>query len=65
MTDEEVAPLYAAAAKGRTAYAKELTRVVAERPHLAGVMTVLLYETLGPTLGAKAMNSARRCLTRY
>jgi anaerobic selenocysteine-containing dehydrogenase len=58
MTDEEVAPLHAAAAKGRTAYAKELTRVVAERPHLAGVMTVLLYETLGPTLGAGNENAA-------
>jgi anaerobic selenocysteine-containing dehydrogenase len=58
MTDEEVAPLHAAAAKGRTAYAKELTRVVAERPHLAGVMTVLLYETLGPTLGACNENAA-------
>ena len=58
MTDEEVTPLHAAAAKGRTAYAKELTRVVAERPHLAGVMTVLLYETLGPTLGAGNENAA-------
>ena len=36
----------------------ELTRVVSERPHLAEVMTVLLYETLGPTLGAGNENAA-------
>jgi anaerobic selenocysteine-containing dehydrogenase len=58
MTDDDVAPLHAAAAKGRAAYASELMRVVSERPHLAEVMTVLLYETLGPTLGAGNENAA-------
>jgi len=58
MSDEDVAPLHAAAVKGRAAYAQELTRVVSERPHLAAVMTVLLYETLGPTLGAGNENAA-------
>lgn len=58
MTDDDVAPLHAAAAKGRAAYANELMRVVSERPHLAEVMTVLLYETLGPTLGAGNENAA-------
>ena len=58
MTDEDVAPLRAAAAMGRSAFATELQRVVAERPHLAAVMTVLLYETLGPTLGAGNENAA-------
>src|SRR6204780_1176970 len=58
MTDDDVAPLHAAAAKGRTAYAMELMRVVSERPHLAELMTVLLYETLGPTLGAGNENAA-------
>jgi len=58
MSDEDVAPLHAAAGKGRAAYAQELTRVVSERPHLAAVMTVLLYETLGPTLGAGNENAA-------
>jgi formate dehydrogenase len=58
MTDDDVAPLHAAAAKGRAAYAMELTRVVSERPHLAEVMTALLYETLGPTLGAGNENAA-------
>ena len=36
----------------------ELMRVVSERPHLAEVMTVLLYETFGPTLGAGNENAA-------
>ena len=58
MTDDDVAPLHAAAAKGRAAYANELMRVVSERPHLAEVMTVLLCETLGPTLGAGNENAA-------
>ncbi len=58
MTDDDVAPLHAAAAKGRAAYANELMRVVSERPHLAELMTVLLYETLGPTLGAGNENAA-------
>ncbi|MGO9453418.1 MAG: molybdopterin-dependent oxidoreductase [Candidatus Binataceae bacterium] len=58
MTDEDVAPLHAAAAKGRAAFAMELGRVLSERPRLAGVMTVLLYETLGPALGAGNENAA-------
>jgi len=58
MTDEDVAPLHAAAAKGRAAFAKELTRVVSERPQLAAITTVLLYETLGPTLGVGHENAA-------
>ena len=58
MTDDDVAPLHAAAVKGRAAYAMELMRVVSERPHLAEVMTVLLYETLGPTLGGGNENAA-------
>ncbi|MGA9722019.1 MAG: molybdopterin-dependent oxidoreductase [Candidatus Binatus sp.] len=58
MTDDDVAPLHAAAAKGRAAYAMELMRVLSERPHLAELMTVLLYETLGPTLGAGNENAA-------
>ena len=58
MTDEDVAPLHAAAANGRAAFAMELMRVLSERPKLANVMTVLLYETLGPTLGAGNENAA-------
>ena len=58
MTDEDVAPLHAAAAKGRAQFAMELMRTVSESPRLAGIMTVLLYETLGPTLGAGNENAA-------
>jgi anaerobic selenocysteine-containing dehydrogenase len=58
MTDDDVAPLRAAAARGRAAFATELRRVLSERPQLGAVMTVLLYETLGPTLGPGAENAA-------
>ena len=52
LTDADVAPLHAAAAAGRAAYAEAFVRLTAERPDLAGLAPVLLYETLGPTLGA-------------
>src|SRR5208283_1528654 len=58
MTDADVAPLHAAAATGRAEFAMELMRAVSESPRLAGIMTVLLYETLGPTLGAGNENAA-------
>ena len=58
MSDDDLAPLHAAAAKGRAAFAIELMRVVSERPRLGAIMTVLLYETLGPTLGAGNENAA-------
>jgi len=58
MTDADVAPLHAAAAKGRAEFAMELMRAVSASPRLAGIMTVLLYETLGPTLGAGNENAA-------
>ncbi len=52
LTDADVAPLHAAAAQGRLAYAQTFLQTMAERPDLAGLATVVLYETLGPTLGA-------------
>src|SRR5271163_4278495 len=58
MTDADVAPLHAAAATGRAEFAMEMMRAVSESPRLAGIMTVLLYETLGPTLGAGNENAA-------
>jgi anaerobic selenocysteine-containing dehydrogenase len=58
MTDADVAPLHAAAVTGRAEFAMELMRAVSESPRLAGIMTVLLYETLGPTLGAGNENAA-------
>lgn len=58
ITDDDLAPLHAAAARGRLAFAKEVGRLVAERPHLAGLMTTVLYATLGPALGAGNENAA-------
>lgn len=58
MTDEDVAPLREAANKGRAAYAKELARVVSEKPQFSDIIPVLLYETLGPSLGAGSEASA-------
>jgi anaerobic selenocysteine-containing dehydrogenase len=52
LTDDVVAPLRKAAGKSRAVYAKELARIVSERPRLSEIMPVLLYETLGPSLGA-------------
>ena len=51
LTDDDVATLREAASKERAAYAKELMRTLSERPHLAEIMPVLLYDTLGPSLG--------------
>ena len=53
-TDDDLEPLHAAAAVGRTAYTEALFQVISTRPDLAGALPVLLYETLGPTLGATA-----------
>jgi anaerobic selenocysteine-containing dehydrogenase len=58
LTDADVAPLREAAARGRADFAGELQRVLSERPRLAGIMTVLLHQTLGPTLGAGNQNAA-------
>src|SRR5262249_49398691 len=58
ITDDDVAPLKAAAAKSRAEFAMEVMRTVSNRPVLGELMTVLLYETLGPTLGAGNENAA-------
>jgi anaerobic selenocysteine-containing dehydrogenase len=52
LTDNDVEPLSDAASRGRATFARELARMVPERPHLSEIMPVLLYETLGPSLGA-------------
>src|SRR5262249_46220488 len=51
LTDNDVEPLCEAASQGRAAFARELARMVSERPHLSEIMPLLLYETLGPSLG--------------
>ncbi|MBV8450785.1 MAG: molybdopterin-dependent oxidoreductase, partial [Deltaproteobacteria bacterium] len=52
LTDHDVEPLREAASQGRGAFARGLARMLSERPHLSEIMPVLLYETLGPSLGA-------------
>jgi anaerobic selenocysteine-containing dehydrogenase len=52
LTDADLAPLHAAAAQGRAAYAQVFLQTMAERSDLAALAPVVLYETLGPTLGA-------------
>ncbi len=50
-SDDDLAGLHAAAADGRTAYADAFLTAMAEQPHLAPLAPIVLYETLGPTLG--------------
>ncbi len=70
-TDEDLAPLRAAAAEGRAAFGAALAGSAAERPDLAGVASVILYETLGQTLpegmasAAVLWFSAQQCAMRY
>jgi anaerobic selenocysteine-containing dehydrogenase len=70
-TDADLAPLHAAAAKGREAYAAAFFAALAARPALASVAPVVLYETLGPTLpdGAAAASAiwalAHQCAQAY
>ena len=49
--DEDLTSLHAAAAQSRAAFAMEFTRVGSTRPDLAALAPIILYETLGPTLG--------------
>jgi anaerobic selenocysteine-containing dehydrogenase len=50
-TDDDLVELHAAAAQGRAAFADAFLNAMVEKPHLASVAPVVLYETLGPTLG--------------
>ncbi|MEP4648970.1 MAG: molybdopterin-dependent oxidoreductase, partial [Ilumatobacter sp.] len=56
ITDDDVAPLRAAAEVGRTEFAEAFGAALAATPSLGVVAPVLLYRTLGPTLphGASA-----------
>jgi anaerobic selenocysteine-containing dehydrogenase len=49
--DDDLAELRAAAEQGREAFQKAFARGMAEKPRLANSMPVVLYETLGRTLG--------------
>ncbi len=56
--DADTAPLHAAAAKGREAYAAAFFAALAAKPALGALAPVLLYETLGPTLEGGAASAA-------
>ncbi len=70
-TDEDLTPLREAAAESRAAFGAALAAAGAERPELAGVAAVILYETLGRTLppglesAAGLWFSAQQCALRY
>ena len=49
-TDDELAPLRAAAELGRTEYATALLGFLAEHQEMGRLLPIILYETLGPTL---------------
>src|SRR5207237_6919485 len=58
LTHDDLVGLEEAARGGYDAYAEAFGARLAERPHLAGVATAVLYETLGPTLPDAAKSAA-------
>ena len=71
LRDEDLVPLHEAAAQGRGAFAQAFLAAAAEKPHLAALAPVVLYETLGPTLPDGAAPAAllwalaHRCAQTY
>jgi formate dehydrogenase len=69
--DDDLVELHTAAAQGRPAYAEAFLHMMSERPHLARLAPVLLYETLGPVLPdgeaatAAAWGLAQTCFLSY
>ena len=70
-TDEDIAPLRAAAEAGRAEFAAAFFAAVEAKPSLAGVGAAVLYRTLGPTLpegcaeGAALWFAAQMCAGAY
>jgi len=58
ITDADRAPLHAAAAEGRAAYASAFFTALSENPRLKPLASVLLYDTLGPALPGRAREAA-------
>src|SRR5208283_3596852 len=71
LKDEDLAPLHEAAAKGRNQYAMAFLQATSSNPTLGGLTPVVLYETLGPTLGkgnevaAIMWGAAQTCAMTY
>jgi formate dehydrogenase len=57
-TDEDLAPLRAAAAQSRAAFAGAFFEATAAKPQLGALAPVVLYRTLGPTLPDGAASAA-------
>jgi len=51
LKDGDLAPLHEAAAKGRAEYAMAFLQATSANPTLGTLTPIVLYETLGPTLG--------------
>lgn len=56
--DDDLRPLREALTRGRDVFAGAFLQTMAERPDLAGLTPVVLYEVLGPTLGDGAAAAA-------
>ena len=71
LTEDDYAPLRAAAEQGRAAFADAFFAAAAERPELGRLAPVVLYRTLGPTLpdGAAAAavlwGACHKCAQQY
>jgi anaerobic selenocysteine-containing dehydrogenase len=50
LTDEDLAPLHAAVAHGREAFAAAFFQATTDEPRLGAMAPIILYEVLGPTL---------------
>jgi anaerobic selenocysteine-containing dehydrogenase len=59
LDDEDLAPLRAAAAQGRGAFAGAFFQALAQSPKLGGLAPVVLYETLGRELSRGAEGAAQ------
>jgi len=71
ITDDDLAPLRAAADEGRAAYAEAFFAAMSANPALGALAPIVLYRTLGPTLpdGAAAAavlwGAAQRCAMSF
>lgn len=71
LRDEDVAELKATAEESRAAYQRCFIRTLSERPDLRAIAPIVLYETLGPSLGkrnegaALLWNLAHTCASTY
>jgi anaerobic selenocysteine-containing dehydrogenase len=71
LSDEDLTGLREAAEQGLDSYAQAFAARLTDRPHLAGLAAVVLYETLGPTLpdhaaaAAALWGAAQMCAATY